>query len=92
VEPPAALNAFRERRAGNLAFLATVAPEALRRAVEQPRAGRLTGMDLLAAWVTHDRLHLAQLAATLARLGAAAWAPLRAEYAGPVPYGSGPLQ
>jgi hypothetical protein len=92
VEPSAALNAFRERRAGNLAFLATVAPEALRRAVEQPRAGRLTGMDLLAAWVTHDRLHLAQLAATLARLGAAAWAPLRAEYAGPVPYGSGPLQ
>jgi hypothetical protein len=47
---------------------------------------------LLAAWVTHDRLHLTQLAATLARLGANRWSPLRADYAGPIPYGQGPLQ
>jgi len=34
----------------------------------------------------------AQLAATLARLGARRWAPLRAEYAGPIPYGESPVQ
>jgi len=36
--------------------------------------------------VTHDRLHLAQLMATLARLGADRWKPLRADYAGPLPF------
>lgn len=46
----------------------------------------MSGLDLVAAWVTHDRLHLAQLAATLARTGANRWAPLRTEYAGPIPY------
>jgi hypothetical protein len=41
---------------------------------------------MLAAWVAHDRLHLAQLASTLARIWALRWAPLRVEYAGPIPY------
>ena len=91
-EPLAALAAFGERRAANLAFLATVAPDRLRATVVQPQAGVLSGLDLLAAWVTHDRLHLAQLAATLARLGARHWAPLRSEYAGPIPYEQGRLQ
>ena len=68
-----------------------MAPERLRHAVAHPRLGTLSGLDLLAAWVTHDRLHLAQLAATLARLGARRWAPLHAEYAGPIPYGE-PVQ
>jgi len=86
-----ALGAFLERRAASLAFLADVTPERLRHTVAQPRLGSLSGLDLLAAWVTHDRLHLAQLAATLARLGARRWAPLRAEYAGPIPYGD-PVQ
>jgi hypothetical protein len=91
-EPRGALAAFRERRGANLAFLATVAPDRLRATVAQPQAGVLSGLDLLAAWVTHDRLHLAQLAATLARLGARQWAPLRSEYAGPIPYEQGRLQ
>ena len=91
-EPAAALTAFRDRRAANLAFLETVPPERLRATVAQPKAGTLSGLDLLAAWVTHDRLHLTQLCATLARLGANRWAPLRADYAGPIPYGQGPLQ
>jgi hypothetical protein len=86
-DPAAALAAFAERRAGNLAFLATVDPDRLHATVIQPGTGTLSGLDLLAAWVTHDRLHLAQLAATLARLGARRWAPLRAEYAGTIPYG-----
>jgi hypothetical protein len=85
-DPPAALAAFSGRRAANLAFLATVAPERLRATVTQPGTGTLSGFDLLVAWVTHDRLHLAQLAGTLARLGACRWAPLRSEYAGPIPY------
>ena len=83
---PRALAAFRERRAASLAFLATVSPERLTAAVTLGRTGPLSGLDLLAAWVTHDRLHVAQLAATLARSWAEHWRPLRTEYAGPIPY------
>jgi hypothetical protein len=85
---PRALAAFRERRASSLVFLAGLAPERLGGAVERPSGGVLSGLDLLAAWVAHDRLHLAQLAATLARGWADRWAPLRTEYAGPIPYAS----
>jgi len=91
-DPRAGLAMLAERRAANLAFLDGVAPDRLRHAVTHARLGTLSGVDLLAAWVTHDRLHLAQLAATLARLGARRWAPLRAEYAGPIPYGESPVQ
>jgi hypothetical protein len=90
-DPAAALAAFAERRATNLEFLATVPLDRLRVTVTQPGTGTLSGLDLLAAWVTHDRLHLTQLAATLARLGARRWAPLRADYAGTIPYGQGPV-
>jgi len=48
--------------------------------------GPLSGLDLVAAWVAHDRIHLAQLAGALARNWASRWAPLRSEYAGPIPY------
>lgn len=81
-----ALAAFRERRAASLAFLATVAPARLAGVVTLGRAGPLSGLDLLAAWVAHDRLHVAQLAATLARGWTERWRPLRTEYAGPIPY------
>jgi len=91
-DPETALAAFRERRAATLAFLTAVSPERLRHALPHRRLGTLSGMDLLAAWVTHDRLHLGQLAATLARLGARRWAPLRVEYAGPIPYAESPVQ
>jgi hypothetical protein len=85
-DPRGALAALAARRTGNLNFLGRVDARQLERAVDHPRAGRLSGLDLLAAWVIHDRLHLGQLAATLARAGADRWAPLRAEYAGPIPY------
>ena len=85
-DPSDALKAFRERRMATLAFLASVPPERLSSGLEHPRLGRLSGLDLLAAWVAHDRLHLAQLVNTLARLWATRWAPARAEYAGPIPY------
>src|SRR5437773_2763853 len=91
-DPRAALATLAERRAANLAFLDGVPPDRLRHAVTHARLGALSGLELLAAWVTHDRLHLAQLAATLARLGARRWAALRAEYAGPIPYGESPVQ
>jgi hypothetical protein len=83
---PAALAAFRERRTASLAFLATLAAGRLTGVVTHPRTGGLSGLDLLAAWVAHDRLHIVQLAATLARGWADRWAPLRTDYAGPIPY------
>jgi hypothetical protein len=85
-DPREALASLNERRAASLAFLEKVAPDRLTAAVEHPRAGRLSGLDLIVAWVAHDRLHLAQLAGTLARLWAVRWAPLRSDYAGPIPY------
>jgi hypothetical protein len=83
---PAALADFRARRAASLTFLATLAPARMAGAVTHRRTGSLSGLDILAAWVAHDRLHLAQLAATLARGWADRWAPLRTDYAGPIPY------
>jgi hypothetical protein len=85
-DPRGALESFARRRRENLLFLGTIEPARLAHAVALGRSGELSGLDLLAAWVTHDRLHVAQLAATLARLGADRWAPLRAAYAGPIPY------
>jgi hypothetical protein len=83
---PAALAAFEARRAAGLAFLSSAAPGRLTAAVTLGRGGSLSGLDILAAWVAHDRLHLAQLAATLARGWADRWQPLRTGYAGPIPY------
>jgi hypothetical protein len=83
---PRALATFRERRAASLAFLDGVSATRLTGAVTLGRSGPLSGLDLLAAWVAHDRLHLTQLTATLARGWAERWAPLRADYAGPLPY------
>jgi len=83
---PDALEALRVRRLASLDLLASVAPEALTGLRPHDRLGHLSGLDILAAWVAHDRIHLAQLAGTLARLWALRWAPLRAEYAGPIPY------
>jgi hypothetical protein len=85
-DPRAAAAALKQRRRDTLAYLALVDPARLRCVVDQPRLGTMSGMDLVAAWVTHDRLHLAQLMAALARIGADRWAPLRTEYAGPIPY------
>jgi hypothetical protein len=85
-DPEEALASLNERRAASLAFLAEVAPDSLTTIVQQPRTGSLSGLDLLAAWVAHDLLHLAQLAGTLARLWAERWAPLRSDYSGPIPY------
>ncbi len=85
-DPHEALAALLERRAASVASLGAIAPDHLRRAVPLGRAGSLSGLDLLAAWVAHDRIHLAQLTGTLARLWAARWGPLRTDYAGPIPY------
>lgn len=89
-DPRNALAAFRAHRDANLALLGSVAGEQLSATVEHATIGRLSGLDLLVAWVTHDRLHLSQLAGTLARLWADGWTPLRAEYAGPIPYAGDP--
>ena len=85
-DPGAALAAFRQRRAESVALLETAPVEALARSGTSPSGLSLSGLDIVAAWVTHDRLHLRQLAGTLARLWAERWAPLRSDYAGPIPY------
>jgi len=85
---PRALATFLEQRAKSLDALAAIEPARLTATVAHRRTGGLSGLDVLAAWVEHDRLHLTQLAATLARGWAARWAPLHAEYAGPIPYPS----
>jgi hypothetical protein len=85
-DPRAAVMALKQRRRDNLAYLALLDAACLTRVIDQPRLGKMSGLDLMAAWVTHDRLHLTQLTATLARLGAKRWDGLRTEYAGPIPY------
>jgi DinB family protein len=78
--------AWRARRRATLQRLAAMAPEAAAGSRALGRSGTLSGFDVLAAWVAHDRLHLAQLASTVARLWADRWATLRVDYAGPIPY------
>ncbi len=85
-----AMEALRARRQASLGLLASVAPETLTQSRPHPRFGHLSGLDILSAWVAHDRIHLAQLAGTLARTWALRWAPLRADYAGPIPYSPDP--
>ncbi len=85
-DPGDALAAFRRLRGESLALLEAAPAETLTRAVTSPSGLSLSGLDIVAAWVTHDRLHLAQLAGTLARLWADRWQPLRSDYAGPIPY------
>ena len=80
------LAAFLARRQASLDLLGSLVPDRLLGKAERPGGGHLSGLDLLASWVAHDRLHLQQLAGTLARLWADRWAPLQAEYAGPLPY------
>jgi hypothetical protein len=87
---PDVLEALRARRQASLDLLASVAPDTLTGSRPHRRLGRLSGLDILAAWVAHDRIHLAQLAGTLARLWALQWTPLHAEYAGPIPYSPDP--
>ena len=85
---PATLAELNRRRASSVAWLGTIAVDRLTHTVEHRRTGGLSGLDVLAAWVAHDRMHLAQLAATLTRNWATRWAPLHTEYAGPIPYGN----
>jgi hypothetical protein len=63
---PREFTAFREHRAASLDSLVAVVPSRLTTVIAHARTGGLSGLDILAAWVEHDRLHLAQLAATLA--------------------------
>ena len=85
-----ALRAWRERRRATLDRLAALDSGVLAGARPHRQLGRLSGLDLLAAWVAHDRLHLAQLASTVARLWAERWSTLRVDYAGDIPYPRSP--
>src|SRR5262245_6504694 len=74
------------RRGASLAFLEGVVAERLTASLPHRALGRLSALDIVAAWAAHDQLHLSQLAATLARLWANRWPDLSIEYAGPIPY------
>ncbi len=87
-DPRRAIAAFEARRRENLELLGRVDASLLERAGSSGRT-RLTGLDVLAAWVAHDLLHLRQLAGTLARLWATRWDSLQSAYAGPLPYPPG---
>ena len=87
---PEVMETLRARRLASLDLLAAVTPDRLEGSRPLGRLGPLSGLDLLAAWVAHDRILLAQLAGTLARIWALRWAPLRADYAGPIPYSPEP--
>ena len=89
---PDVLAALRARRQASLDLLVSVSPKALERSRPHNRLGSLSGEDILAAWVAHDRIHLSQLAGTLARIWALRWQPLHSEYAGPIPYPADPRQ
>jgi DinB superfamily len=80
------LDVVRARRRASIAYLEAIDPARLRTAISLGKIGPLSGLDLVVAWVAHDRLHLAQLAATLARLWANHWPQQKADYAGPIPY------
>ena len=80
---------FQQNDPISLDLLGSVQPDRLLGTAETSGGLRLSGLDLLASWVAHDRLHLQQLAGTLARRWADRWAPLQVEYAGPIPYGHG---
>jgi hypothetical protein len=83
---PEVLEALRARRQASLDMLASVSSKALEGSRPHKQLGSLSGEDILVAWVAHDRIHLTQLAGTLARIWALRWAPLHSEYAGPIPY------
>jgi hypothetical protein len=85
-DPAAALATFHGHRRESLAMLANATVDRLQASGESPSGLRLSGLDLLSAWVAHDGLHLRQLAGTLTREWADRWAPLRVDYAGPIPY------
>ena len=85
-DPVEALRAFHRHRAESLSMLADAPPDRLGASGESPSGLRLSGLDLLCAWVAHDGLHLRQLAGTLTREWVDRWATLRADYAGPIPY------
>ena len=61
---------FLASRERDLAWVATLAPDALDRVGIHPRVGELSVRDVLHEWVHHDREHLAQI---LAVTQALAW-------------------
>jgi hypothetical protein len=85
-DPREVLDAIRARRWASLDYLDGIDAARLEAAIPLGKLGPLSGLDLLVAWVAHDRLHVAQLAGTLARLWANRWPEQKAEYAGPIPY------
>jgi hypothetical protein len=74
------LDAFTARRRSSLAALESMAlaPADLERTGTHPALGRVSARQLLAAWVTHDLTHVAQVARVMAKRYATAVGPWHA--------------
>jgi hypothetical protein len=86
VTPPTEmLSAWRSARAGNLAFLRTLAPAQLAQGGEHPRYGRISAREHIIEWAYHDLEHLRQLHATVEARLYPAIGGFRALYPRPYP-------
>ncbi len=74
------LDEFTELRSANLGHLLDIdlTPENLARTGIHPEFGEVTLSELLSTWVTHDLVHLAQLARVMAKQNAEAVGPWKA--------------
>lgn len=77
------IDAFAKERATSVAWLASVGGADWTQAYAHPHFGPISAGDLLAGWVAHDLLHLAQVARTRVALMDAEIAPHSTRYASP---------
>lgn len=76
------LERFVAERARSVAWLGTLRSPDWKRAYIHPKVGPVTAGSLLTAWVTHDYLHLRQIARIRHRYTAHLGAPFDGRYAG----------
>lgn len=65
-----ALDDFARERGASISWLRSLASPDWNRAYSHPRAGTIRAGDLLCAWVSHDALHLRQIAKRLHEMAA----------------------
>lgn len=78
----ASLNSFLDERGASLAWLHDLENADWQTACQAPWGGEIRAGDMLAAWVTHDQLHMRQLVELHRLLTAEKARPYRLDYAG----------
>lgn len=84
MDPRQVMDAFARERAASVAWLSTLEPSTLERAVDLPMGTFRCG-DFVAAWRLHDLLHARQLSTALAILTARRLGEWKVGYAGAIP-------